>query len=276
MRRLVIAGLALALAAALADVVLLRSFEFIRHPSWIPPWTPHVTCPPPGPPVGAPLAEKLVFVIVDGLRVDTSTEMPELNRLRLRGTESIVRVEFPSFSRVGYANLLTGGGPRVHGYLSNNNRRPCPVPSIMDLARAAGIHTRLLHEHHTWLPAMFPSGFEQVDDLGTADLATLRGGPARELTVIYIAEPDLTAHEFGGASAEYRRRALEVDARLGRIARAVDLTTTALIVVSDHGHIDRGGHGGHEALAMHAPLVAAGPGVDVSGIRRQEGVAVEA
>jgi hypothetical protein len=48
----------------------------------------------------------------------------------------------------------------------------------------------------------------------------------------------------------------------------VDLSTSAVIVVSDHGHVDRGGHGGDEPEVIEVPTVMAGRGVrSASGTR---------
>jgi len=41
----------------------------------------------------------------------------------------------------------------------------------------------------------------------------------------------------------------------------MDLEDSVLIVVSDHGHIDRGGHGGQDAIVLREPFVMVGKGV---------------
>ena len=41
----------------------------------------------------------------------------------------------------------------------------------------------------------------------------------------------------------------------------IDLTTTTVIVVADHGHVAPGGHGGIEREVAHVPLIMAGKGV---------------
>jgi hypothetical protein len=45
------------------------------------------------------------------------------------------------------------------------------------------------------------------------------------------------------------------------IASQLDLEQDTLVIFSDHGHIDRGGHGGQEALVLVEPFVLAGAGV---------------
>jgi hypothetical protein len=218
----------------------------------------------------------VTVVITDGMRVDTSETLPSLNALRVVGESAVLRTEFPSFSRVGYANLLTGCGPRVHGYLSNHNKRPSPVESIADVARAAGIHTRFFADENSWIPAMFPKGFDEVHaskERTELDFAQIAAAPRPHFTVIYLREPDLVAHVHGAASEEYRQAALAVDATIGRIAAGIDLSREALFVVSDHGHLARGGHGGHEPEVMWTPAVAAGRGATIEGARRHRDLA---
>ncbi len=51
------------------------------------------------------------------------------------------------------------------------------------------------------------------------------------------------------------------DDLLREIVGTLDLTQDTVVVTSDHGHLDRGGHGGPEAILLLEPLVMAGAGV---------------
>jgi hypothetical protein len=68
-------------------------------------------------------------------------------------------------------------------------------------------------------------------------------------------------HGFGGASDEYLRAALNADGQIARIVAAIDLSTTAVFITTDHGHTDTGGHGGWEPEVLRTPLVSVGQGV---------------
>jgi hypothetical protein len=48
---------------------------------------------------------------------------------------------------------------------------------------------------------------------------------------------------------------------LKEIIDQLDLSVTTLLVFSDHGQIDQGGHGGHDAITLKEPFVAAGKGI---------------
>jgi hypothetical protein len=184
--RVIVTGLLLAIAAVAGDLKLLRSFAFIGVPEYFDSvpgiGLPRGAWPPEGAEIlvpasasslaiprlalaSTPTAESATIVILDGLRLDVSRTLPEMNKLRARGEESVVRVDFPSFSRVGYAGILTGAPPLVHGYTSNRRRTISTVPSIMHVARACGVRTRIFSEHHTWIQDMFAGAFEEIRPL---------------------------------------------------------------------------------------------------------------
>lgn len=74
----------------------------------------HSTPPEPGQPLGAPLTRRVVFVLIDALRDDTSRRpevMPFLNELRGRGAWATMHSRPPSYSEPGYSVLFTGARP---------------------------------------------------------------------------------------------------------------------------------------------------------------------
>jgi hypothetical protein len=264
----VAAALLFTAAAGVLDAVYLRSLAFVRLPSWLRPYAPPRDlvarwreAAAAARPAGRRLAEGVTLIIIDGLRQDVARDLPALEALRARGRGAVLRAPFPSFSRPGYASMLTGAPPRVHGFLSNENERPSPIESVVDAARRAGVATRLLTYGHTWIADMFPAAFEEVVRLREPDLPGPPGAGRPRLDVVYLPEPDETAHEQGGASAAYRAKAIAEDGLAGRIAGRLDLGREAVIVATDHGHTDRGGHGGGEAIVRNVPFVEAGAGV---------------
>jgi hypothetical protein len=82
--------------------------------------------------------------------------------------------------------------------------------------------------------------------------------PARALDLVHWGEVDETGHHHGGVSAEYREEAAHAAAFLVRYAASLDLDQDALVVVSDHGHLSEGGHGGDEPEVSHAMFLAVG------------------
>jgi hypothetical protein len=82
-----------------------------------------------------------------------------------------------------------------------------------------------------------------------------------DLAVMLIGVVDAAGHRYGGKSDEYREAASVADRALRRALAGVDLDQDAVIIVADHGHTDRGGHGGMEPEVLEVPLVMAGAGV---------------
>ena len=74
--------------------------------------------PIPGQSFGEPIGERVVFVLIDALRYDTSLDvevMPVLNQLRKQGASTKMHSQPPSYSSPGSGSLLTGAWP----YLSD-------------------------------------------------------------------------------------------------------------------------------------------------------------
>lgn len=260
--------------------------------------------PPPTP----PLAQRVVIVIIDGLRYDVSRDLPFLNELRARGVDGRARAQYPTFSRPGYVNILTGVPPAFSGVRTNRFRGSVRVDSLMDRLRDAAGPAPLragFASDYDPMPRLFlrprtmPIEPEEDVDLTLLDEPTaeawrraihteLRGdfddpryapwpGGFREaargvlaahdtLAVLLIGVVDAAGHEYGGLEPEYRAAAFEADAALRAAVSGLDLSRDAIIVVADHGHTDRGGHGGLEPTVVDVPFIMAGAGV-VPGAR---------
>ncbi|HUQ08216.1 MAG TPA: alkaline phosphatase family protein [Kofleriaceae bacterium] len=265
---------------------------------------PPLVEPPPTP----PLAERVVIVIIDGLRYDVSRDLPFLNELRARGIDGRAHAQYPTFSRPGYVNILTGVPPAFSGVRTNRFRGAVRVDSLMDRLRDApprGARLRAgFASDYDPMPRLFlrprtmPIEPEEDVDLTLMDEPTadawrrairndLRGdfddpryapwpGGFREaargvlaahdtLAVLLIGVVDAAGHEYGGLEPEYRAAAFEADAALRAAVSGLDLSRDAIIVVADHGHTDRGGHGGLEPTVVEVPFIMAGAGVVPGG-----------
>jgi hypothetical protein len=101
--------------------------------------------------------------------------------------------------------------------------------------------------------APWPGGFSEAGGALTAGNA--------ELVVMLIGAVDVAGHAHGGKSPQYRDAALIADHALSRALANVDLEHDAIIITADHGHTNRGGHGGIEPEVMTVPLIAVGAGI---------------
>ena len=101
--------------------------------------------------------------------------------------------------------------------------------------------------------APWPGGFTEAGTQVTAGSA--------DLVILLVGAVDAAGHAHGGDSPEYRQAAEIADHALARTLAHVDLEQDAVIVVADHGHTGRGGHGGMEPEVLSVPLVMAGAGI---------------
>jgi hypothetical protein len=217
------------------------------------------------PAAGSRLSRRLVLIMIDGLRLDTSYGRPFLDGLRARGVAARASASFPSFSHPGYVALLTGVPPRESGVRNNQYPWVVPLDNLMRRARAAGLKVAYLSPDDDGVPRLFPHDF----DAGA--IAPWQGGFEQavrgvlasdaELVLLWIVDVDHAGHQFGAATPEYRTAAREVDATLGRLFADFDFAHDTIVVTADHGHIDRGGHGGLEPEVLDVPLIIAGAGV---------------
>jgi hypothetical protein len=101
--------------------------------------------------------------------------------------------------------------------------------------------------------APWPGGFSEAGEALTAGNG--------ELIVMLVGAVDVAGHVHGGQSPHYRDAALIADHALSRALAGIDLDRDAVIITSDHGHTNRGGHGGIEPEVITVPFIAAGAGI---------------
>ena len=243
--------------------------------------------------LGPRVTHRVVLVVVDGLRLDRSRKLKFLNELRARGADFDCLAGTPSYSRPGRATLATGSWPDVHGVTSNRHTGTIPIDNIFRSARHVGddvavagsdIWRDLFAQDLTGATVVestlaeerggFPRVEPQMQNF-ERDAARRMAASGARLTVLDLVIPDYAAHEFGARSPQYVRASLETDRTLGLLVGALNLYTTTLVVTSDHGHLDGGGHGGEEVEVLQIPLVLVGRGIreGFAGSARQVDVA---
>ena len=203
-------------------------------------------------------AARVVWVLVDGLRLDASRQMPILNRLRAEGEDISARAEFPTFSGPNFVAQASGIEPAASGVLSNGYPGEVPLDSVFRRAKMAGLRTAVLTtDPDQGLTETYASWTDEshVED---PDLHL----PAGHLVFAHIGYVDAAAHESGAASPSYRAAVARADDAIGRIVRTLDPERETLVVTSDHGNLDQGGHGGSERAALRIPIVIWGAGAE--------------
>jgi hypothetical protein len=235
------------------------------------------SAPQPGAALGQPATRKVVFVLVDGLRLDVSLQadsMPNLNRLRQQGAAAAMHSQAPSYSQAGYTTLLTGGWPDLNdGPAANLDYADIPTwtqDNLFSAARRAGLQTAV--SGYNWFEKLIPQtavsvsyytpGEDQAADRAVVDAALPWLSQNDQLVLIHIDQVDYAGHHEGGPlSAAGLASARRSDDLLGEILAKMDLTKDTVLVTSDHGHIEAGGHGGIEPVVLTEPFVLAGAGV---------------
>jgi hypothetical protein len=235
------------------------------------------TPPTTGEPLGAPLTNRVVIVLIDALRYDTSINsnvMPFLNTLRKNAASARMHSKPPSYSEPGYTTLLTGAWPDINdGPAVNLDYPEIPMFTQDDIFSAAhriGLHTAI--SGYYWFEKLVPQNavdesFYTPGEDAAADKVVIAAANKMlagdfQLFLIHIDQVDYAGHHQGGPfDQRWNVAAKQADDYLSQIVSALDLARDTVIVVSDHGQIDRGGHGGPEPITLLEPFVMAGAGV---------------
>ena len=205
----------------------------------------------------------MLLVVIDGLRADVAGTLPFLSRLGDAGGRAATWDDPPTYSAAQYVALLAGVPPRDSGVRTNETLRAAGVDDVARRARAAGLHTAVVSTCVDWWRRLFPESFESADVVASsgvvAEVARLRtrGG----LLVVHLCGVDDAGHAHGARSPEYAAAAAAADRMTAALADAWGWPRADVVVTADHGHRDRGGHGGDEPEVRASFVVAAGPDV---------------
>jgi hypothetical protein len=266
-----ISGLILAGGTAIWSNTLINSIYAYRSPL-------HNHPPAPGKPLGNPLSRRVVFILVDALREDTSLKsdvMPFLNELRQKGAWATMHSRPPSYSEPGYTVLLTGAWPDVSdGPTINLDYANIPTFTQDDLVSAihrAGMKTAI--SGYYWFEKLVPqssvdtSFYTPGEDM-KADVEVVNAAmpwledKKYQFFLIHLDQVDYSGHHEGGPiDHRWNAAASRVDNMIREVASTLDLTQDTLLICSDHGQIDRSGHGGQDPINLIEPFVLVGAGV---------------
>ncbi|MDA1312205.1 MAG: alkaline phosphatase family protein [Acidobacteria bacterium] len=235
-----------------------------------------------GRPGGDPVAERAVLIVLDGVRLDASSRMRELQALAQRGSSGTVQAALPSLSNPNRAVLVTGAWPEVNGVTNNGRYEPPPVDSLFSLAASTGmplaaagsslwgrafgeyLEGHLLFQTKSLSHNATPEAMAMWQEDNCRDSEQFLARYESGFLAVGVAAADAAGHDFGGESEAYHHVAQAVDRCLGSLVRALDNGRTVFAIVSDHGHIQHragGGHGGSEPEAIEVPLVFASKGI---------------
>lgn len=248
---------------------------------------------------------KLCLVGIDGLRLDVARdEAPTFRQLTEVGSLARMQIAVPTISGPSWTTLLTGAAYADHKVVDNTfaDGRHTDFPDFLTRIAAADPRSRTFAAA-TWPPLLQSPGpvlAPRPDDQATGHHTLVcrdgEGGDYRpadaevaaaaraavaqgvDASFVYLGEADAAAHGHGGLSPEYRAAIGRIDDHLRTLAAAITRRAEtaaedwALVVTTDHGHLDQGGHGGGSdvetasfALACCFGPAAPAPGAGPAG-----------
>ncbi len=268
------ASLLLLLVAMIAvswAVTLTRSLYTYRSPL-------HDRPPQPTNTHNKPLTNRLVFVLVDGLRLDTSLQadvMPTLNDLRRKGAWATMHSQPPSYSQPAYTVLMTGASPELSDgpifNLDYEDIRVWTQDNVFSSAHRARLKTAVAGYY--WFEKLIPAEavnahFYTPEEDSEADEQVVAAAlpwllsKEYQFVLIHLDQVDYAGHHEGGPrDSRWQAAAYRVDKLLREIVNTLDFSQDTLLICSDHGHVDRGGHGGHEPEVLTEPFLLIGAGI---------------
>ncbi|ACU69081.1 type I phosphodiesterase/nucleotide pyrophosphatase [Catenulispora acidiphila DSM 44928] len=236
---------------------------------------------------------RVLVIGIDGTRLDflDAEPTPNIDRVAGEGFLATVWVEdgTPTVSGPCWATAVTGTTIERHHIGSNDfaGHRLAEHPDFLTvLTRDFGLHTYLAVG--AWPPLATPADHgpmfaapsrltfatfgqsaqacDQGDETITRDAERILATENIHAAFVYLGANDATAHDQGCGDL-YRTAIRRTDARTGRLLAAVasrpDRATEnwTFILLTDHGHLPEGGHGGTTTPERTAWIAACGPGI---------------
>lgn len=233
---------------------------------------------------------KVLVIGIDGVRPDVLEELdtPSIDALRAAGAYAgDVQSQAQTISGAAWSSILTGVWPGKHGVTSNDFHGN-------DYATYPDFLTRLENlepEFGTFAVVDWPplgteasggpligdgidaklafdgdeAGYRTADSLSVAAAIRYLRNQDPDAAFVYIGYPDLAAHEHGARAPEYRAAIEIADAQVGQLLAALRDRPTfthedwLILIVTDHGHRDEGGHGGTTPDERGVFYLASGP-----------------
>lgn len=239
----------------------------------------------------------VLIIGLDGLRWSIAAETgvgTTLQQLAQQGTWHTMTMEVPTISGPGWSSILTGTSHAKHGVRDNSlvGGRLWNHPDVLSKAfykdqstrtfAAAGwpvlvdpnglgpiIHPRVEQQkaglHNVIARDGETHGYPSIDpEIRDITLAKLRAD-AFDAGFVYFCTVDDAGHIWGLMDDNYRRAIRDVDAHVDSITTAVTQRAEAtdedwlVIITTDHGHIDQGGHGGDTPEERESWVIAWSP-----------------
>lgn len=234
------------------------------------------------------ITDQILILFVDGMRYDKMLEAntPNMDSLMTNGTTySNYHAILPSYSRVNYAAFSTGSTTNMTNVFANGFDDELELPTLYSLIDSDYLNKSLITSSGAWnnflgrdsdvVVKVEEEPTTQQEDLKIRDatLATIPGNFS-QIQFVGFDAVDSAGHDFGAASNTYIQIIENTDSYIGEILDLYDslgqLDNTTIVLFSDHGHEDVGGHGGETYDQTHGSLILAGKGITNKGVISDE------
>ncbi|MFJ6621507.1 alkaline phosphatase family protein [Kitasatospora sp. NPDC091335] len=234
---------------------------------------------------------KTLVIGVDGTRYDKllTADAPHLKALMAGGMTATGNLYAnplaPTLSGPGWSTIATGVWPDKHQVKDNafTGARFDLYPDFATRLENAdpGNSTLVIGSWNPIAGNVFNGRADlrlqesENDTTTAADAADYLAHGNPDTTFLHFDQVDEAGHNHGGASADYLAALHSADTLVGQVLQAVRSRPTygsedwLIIVTTDHGHTDAGGHGGNSANERQTFLIADGTGY-APGSRRYD------
>lgn len=243
---------------------------------------------------------KLLLIGLDGVRLDLmdATETPNLDRLAARGARRRLEIDREEVTISGpmWTSILTGMSHAEHGIRDHATRYSGPISDVFSRLVRLGACSRPVAAA-AWPPLVTPQECGPIIDPGlVVSYAPPHSSRARDeardldsavvyAMTHYLSDPvvdggfihlDSVDHvgDYLGLGQPYRDAITEVDNHVGTLMDAVvargDADDWTVVVTTDHGHADTGGHGGDSLPERTTWLISDDPGFGVAAVRPRD------
>ena len=241
------------------------------------------------------MKSKILVIGIDGLNLVKALEVsPSIAALKLSGYFTRLTMPVPTYSGPGWSTLLTGSTYDQHGVKDNSfiGHKLLHRPDLLTLAyyqdqststfAAAGwpplvdpagngpvIHERREQQkafrHRVIVRDGETYGYTVADAevQAAAIYAIEKHGP--DVSFVYFCGVDEAGHLYGSVGDEYRGAISRIDSYLNNLLMAVKSRASVeepwlVVITTDHGHLNEGGHGGDSPQERASFVIAQGFG----------------
>ncbi|WP_419935843.1 alkaline phosphatase family protein [Candidatus Palauibacter sp.] len=232
---------------------------------------------------------KVLVIGIDGVRPDVLAEVPTpfMDSLAASGWYTAgTQTTTPSVSGPSWSSMLTGVWPAKHGVTDNGfeGRKYGQYPDFLtllerarpELATFAAVDWLPLASLEGGGPALsiaidtlvavdgYELGWAAADSVVAARAAQHLASASADAAFVYLGNPDETSHRHGSIRVEYRDAISLSDRHVGWLMEALRARPAweeedwLVLISTDHGRREDGGHGGDSPEEMTTFILASG------------------